>query len=1036
MRKLPALLAIALTISLAISRAWGQAPIPPEAFQDAELTSVAFADVDNGWAVGDRGVIWHTIDGGRNWQRQDSPTTARLESVWFADSQTGWAVGGSHQPYTHQGMGVVLRTIDAGASWQAVTGTNLPALKRVKFFGPRQGIALGESSALYPGGVFVTPDGGKTWSTLILQLGEAGAAPAANLSSSNHWVTGDFLNIQGGLVASSTGAIGNISALDLQISGQSVSAQRCPQALRITRDGQAWLCGERSLLLCSQDSGATWANSPYFPQSAAGHFDFAALATLGDHVWVAGNPGTVVFHSADAGKTWQQQRTDSPAPLNGLCFLDENRGWAVGALGTILHTRDGGRSWRPQRQGGSRAAMLAIFGEPGRVPHEMLVQQAGNEGYLTAVELLTREPIHVDARHVDRSREAMSTLLAASTTTAWRFPLLARETGATLEQLLSSWDGGDGSEALEQLEEYLVRRIRTWRPEVIVTEDAHPGGDNPLAHLTNQLVLEAARKAADPAAYRGQIDQAGLAQWQVKKVFASLNVSDKQGDIKLICSQLAPRLGASLADVGDEARGQLDNTYRVTRASRSFNLLIDHLPQGQGRRDFFSGVSLTPGGEARRSLSHPPVPDFTSLSKQIQKRQLIQGLLERSEKDPLRGQAWLAQVTEMTKGLSPGSSARIMHHLGQRYQASGEGELAAEVFSTLVEKHADHPLADAALLWMIHYYASAEAGHRLHGQTHFVQPAVVSEADPSAAPVQPVAAQQPQGKRIAIAAGVAAAPIEPNTRVERALALGKLLEKNRPSLAADPSVRFTLVNARAKLASASLERERMLQSLTASRASGDWSLCAKAELFIANRGKGGECPKPNFVCKSVGTKPKLDGRLDDEAWQAARSVSLREVESGGEPLESIAALTHDDEFLYLAISCQRLPGGDYATDDRIRTRDANLQGKDRVELLLDIDRDYATYYRLAVDHRGWTRESCLGDASWNPAWYVAYAGDETHWTVEAAIPLAELTSDKTLKKAYWAVGLQRVLPGGKLQSWTPNADLDIRAEGFGLMRIE
>jgi hypothetical protein len=459
------------------------------------------------------------------------------------------------------------------------------------------------------------------------------------------------------------------------------------------------------------------------------------------------------------------------------------------------------------------------------------------------------------------------------------------------------------------------------------------------------------------------------------------------------------------------------------------------LPQGQGRRDFFSGITLPPSSEARRSLSNPPNPDFTLLSKQIQKRQLIQGLLERSDKDPLRGQAWLAQVTEMTKGLSSASSARIMYHLGQRYQASGESELAAEVFATLIEKHADHPLADASLLWLIHYYASAEAAHRLRGQTHFVQPAVATGTGPSEGTVNPAASQQPKGNRVAIANGVAAAPIEPNDRIDRALSLGKLLEKNRPALAADPAVKFTLVNARARSSSSSLERERILQSLAAARSGGDWALCARAELFIGSKNRD-VCPKSTFVCKAVSDKPNLDGRLDDLAWQAARSVSLREGSSASEPLESIVALTHDDEFLYLAISCQRLAGTDYAVDDRVRTRDADLQGNDRVELLLDIDRDYATYYRLTVDYRGWTREACLGDPTWNPTWYVAAAGDETHWTVEAAIPLAELTGDKTLKKAYWAAGLQRILPGGKLQSWTPDADFEIRPEGFGLMQLE
>lgn len=980
-------------VVLASDRSLAQSP--PEAYQDAELTSITFVDADNGWAVGDRGVIWHTIDGGRNWQRQDSFTHSRLESVSFADAQTGWAVGGSHRPYTHQGIGVVLRTVDGGAKWENVSDTNLPALKRVKFFGPRQGIAIGESSPLYPGGVFVTADGGLTWSTLIIQTGELGAPGAA--AKSGHWVTGDFLNPQGGMVAAASGAIGSVTALDLQISGQSVTAERLPSAMRLTREGQIWLCGERSLLLCSQDAGSTWAISPYFPQAASSHFDFAALATLGQHIWVAGNPGTVIFHSPDAGQTWQTQRTGCPTPLRDLHFLDEHRGWAVGALGMILHTRDGGRSWRVQRQGASRAAMLALFSEPGRVPHEMLVQQAGNEGYLTAVEILTRKDTRQDAVNADRTREAMSTLLSAATTTAWQFPVAKRQSGATLEQLLSSWDSGDGSAALARLEEYLVRRIRTWRPEVVVTEDAHPGGDNPLAHLTNQLVLAAVEKAADPAAYRSQIELAGLAEWRVKKVIAALDVPDKQGDIKLVCSQLAPRLGASLVDVADEARGQLDDTYRVAPASRGFTLLVDHLPQGQGRRDFFSGIALPPGSEARRPLASPPVPDFAALSKQIQKRQLIQGLLERSEKDPLRGQAWLAQVTEMTKGLSPASSARIMYHLGQRYQASGESELAAEVFTTLVEKHARHPLADAALLWLIHYYASAEAAHRLN-------PAAASSG-------------------------------ESNPRIERAIELGKLLERNRPTLSADPSVKFTLANARTGTSPANLERERILTSLAAARSSGDWALCAKSELFISGKEKG-ECPKRNFLCTSTAAKPLLDGRLDDEVWRSTQPVALQESDAPGEPLESIVALAHDEEFLYLAVSCRRAPGIEYPADDRIRSRDADVQPHDRVELLLDIDRDYATYYRLAVDHRGWTSESCLGDTSWNPTWYVAAAGDETHWTVEAAIPLAEITSNKPLKKSWWAVGLQRVVPGAARQSWTPDADVDIRPEGFGLMQWE
>src|SRR5688572_25158405 len=117
--RLSALLA---TISLFAvqARAIEPPPSPATMHADAELTSVFFLDADRGWAVGDRGVIWHTSDGGRSWKQQQSPTQCRLEAVQFLDGEIGWAVGGCTQPYTHLTEGVVLRTRDGGKSWSPV----------------------------------------------------------------------------------------------------------------------------------------------------------------------------------------------------------------------------------------------------------------------------------------------------------------------------------------------------------------------------------------------------------------------------------------------------------------------------------------------------------------------------------------------------------------------------------------------------------------------------------------------------------------------------------------------------------------------------------------------------------------------------------------------------------------------------------------------------------------------------------------------------------------------------------------------------
>src|SRR5690348_6965594 len=74
-------------------------PITRAFRNDATLNSLSFVNPSTGWAVGDRGVIWHTDDGGANWRTQPSPASCSLNAVFFVDSHRGWAVGGQCQPY-------------------------------------------------------------------------------------------------------------------------------------------------------------------------------------------------------------------------------------------------------------------------------------------------------------------------------------------------------------------------------------------------------------------------------------------------------------------------------------------------------------------------------------------------------------------------------------------------------------------------------------------------------------------------------------------------------------------------------------------------------------------------------------------------------------------------------------------------------------------------------------------------------------------------------------------------------------------------
>src|SRR5215470_4635897 len=82
----------------------------PAHFEDAALNAVQFVDKDEGWTVGDEGVVWHTIDGGKNWERQPTGVRASLRSIHFLNPYTGWIAGREELPHGSGSAGVLLFT--------------------------------------------------------------------------------------------------------------------------------------------------------------------------------------------------------------------------------------------------------------------------------------------------------------------------------------------------------------------------------------------------------------------------------------------------------------------------------------------------------------------------------------------------------------------------------------------------------------------------------------------------------------------------------------------------------------------------------------------------------------------------------------------------------------------------------------------------------------------------------------------------------------------------------------------------------------
>jgi hypothetical protein len=265
--------------------------------------------------------------------------------------------------------------------------------------------------------------------------------------------------------------------------------------------------------------------------------------------------------------------------------------------------------------------------------------------------------------------------------------------------------------------------------------------------------------------------------------------------------------------------------------------------------------------------------------------------------------------------------------------------------------------------------------------------------------------------------------------------LAEYLQTARPLLYAEPGLRFAEVSAQRQLGYSN-EAKRYFLTLKQFPDNNPWRRCAATEEWLANPG---DTPPSKILatCRRAAARPHLDGQLDEPLWEAADVLRLR-GDSGDESpsAHGQVRIAYDNTHLYLAVSCPKAGGSDYQADGRARSHDADLRDHDRVTVEIDTNRDYTTAFAIAVDHRGWCHDACWGDANWNPTWYIAAASDEASWTVEAAIPLAELTAEPPSSKHVWAVSARRIVPRVGYEAWAGEPTDAESPERFGLVIFE
>lgn len=329
------LLAIAIGVVFLVAQATADAEwkslheVLDENGMGTMLQDVHFTDAQNGFVVGQGGLILVTSDGGATWTKMDvdmSPPGARqrpgggggppggfgrggspaLYNIYFVDANVGFITGG---------RGTILKTEDGGKTWArkmarsaATQGQNeRPRPLRANLMGAQMlnaevGFIAGSENT-----ILKTTDGGETW---------VGSSQRARVGETRN-------NLENIWFVSPT---------------------------------HGWIVGSFGTLLHTTDSGETWEKrNAGFDNNLFGiHFLDANTG------WLCGQEG-LVLHTADGGKTWVQQSTGSEDDLHDIVFVDAMVGWAVGAYNSILHTADGGETWSATKVGNGFGAFKAVF---------------------------------------------------------------------------------------------------------------------------------------------------------------------------------------------------------------------------------------------------------------------------------------------------------------------------------------------------------------------------------------------------------------------------------------------------------------------------------------------------------------------------------------------------------------------------------------------------------------------------------------------------------------------------------------------------
>lgn len=1039
---------------------------------DASLNALMVVNPDRLFAVGDRGLILASIDGGRTWQAQNSLTSLNLYGVAFFNEQQGVAVGGTVQPLSQTSVGIVLVTADGGKSWQAVTSSGKAALPRLTgvSIDQRSIRVWGDYSSAHGCGIFESQDQGRTWQPV--------SAPLGHIQAVARQPYGMILGLD------HAGRLAQIPHNPNRNFKQLAEPTTPLQSLIHTQT--QWLAvGDNATITSSRD-GVNWEDHALpLTDAARDVCSFRCATAFDQSIWVAGTPGSFLLHSLDAGQSWRVVPIDQAWSISAIQFVDRHRGWLVTVAGSIWATRDGGATWFAQRVPVKRLGLQAIAASASNISWPALANATWQARQATDLIAVYRENME-DTVDVGPDAPAILTTLGGQLglTGTWH-PSQWPVSGAHVQLPATSHDDH------AKLVNHLAMQLRAGRPSVVLIDDLSGtvASDDRFTEAVTQAVWLAENEHPQWAWLKSELN---LAPWKPTKLLSVSTVD--RADFTISSEELLRDSGLAMQDVLAPIFG---------KQSLSFP------------NSCLQCLQLSTGNSASRQnifASQDRLPETTRAAElaKIGNLQLVMGRAHRDK-------AWQAlaptplnlddEINVWTKKLDVVIQQTPKHECGAALLQLAERCLAAnqwDRWSAAIDRVSAHtPMSDCSrygslltmrmmaseelLAWQAHSSAPAEAEGdegsvgpaRLAGASKGKRLGSPQESDPFDSPtsanttiatntlvsnsitVQPAVNVQPANQpavapdqRIAaqptiqtVSAEVAMSPQDAAriSALKRAINEFNRISESDRALVARPDMQlahFARRRALSELIGEPTPDTGSLQGLTTKSWLAGWPQVAAQEFIMA----GGRAERPAWTARAARAQaaPALDGIADDACWLAGSTIELAHpflppvVSANGNKLTTQARFAYDEEFLYVFVSCPQVDGSARTADNTKvpRRYDMNLDGTDHFVLQVDTDRDYASSSELAINRSGHTYDRCCQYSQWNPRWYVATHESGSTWSAEFAIRLSDLTTRRPVVGSAWAFSAFRYVPNWGVQSWSQLRSTSPKHQGNGLLVFE